>query len=101
MNWSLKSDEVLDQMVAEQKFDEKTLLKKADVYKALADPTRLKVLKLLEIEPMCLCELVSALNVPNSTMTHHIRLLERGELIYSEKVGRNTVFSLQEAVKHV
>ncbi|OGX80278.1 ArsR family transcriptional regulator [Exiguobacterium sp. SH1S4] len=96
MEWTLKTDEELRESLRICQFDEGELERQAAFHKGLADPTRLKIVRLLGIAPMCLCELSSALEVPNSTLTHHLRLLERGEVIRSTRLGRNTVFQLTE-----
>ncbi|PXW93117.1 regulatory ArsR family protein [Streptohalobacillus salinus] len=69
----------------------------ADFYKALADETRLKIITFLSQGPACLCELVDALSVANSTLTHHLQLLDRGGLIEKKKQGRFTIYQLNQS----
>lgn len=63
-------------------------------HKALADPTRLRVVALLAVTDLCLCQLVDALSVPSSTMAHHLQMLERGGVLNSKREGKFTVYSL-------
>ncbi len=74
--------------------DENALAETSQFYKALADPTRLRVVALLAVTDLCLCLLVDALSVPSSTMTHHLQMLERGGVIVSRRDGKFTVYAL-------
>jgi ArsR family transcriptional regulator len=57
------------------------------VMKALSDPTRVKILKLLEKRMFCVCELQTALGIAQSTTSKHLRQLEDAGLVMSEKDG--------------
>ena len=57
------------------------------VMKALSDPTRVKILKLLENKRFCVCELQAALGVAQSTTSKHLRQLEDAGLVRSQKEG--------------
>lgn len=62
-------------------------LNKSYVFKALSDTTRLKILYLLTDGELCVCELIYALNIPQSTASHHINVLKNAGLIESRKEG--------------
>ncbi|MCE7793199.1 metalloregulator ArsR/SmtB family transcription factor [Salipaludibacillus sp. CUR1] len=72
---------------------------KAALFKALGDETRLKIVSLLAVRECCLCELVEALGSVNSTVTHHLKLLERGGVIQSRREGKFTIYKLNPSVK--
>jgi len=57
-------------------------------FKALADETRLKILKLLEAREMCVCEVMVALDLTQPTASHHLGLLENAGLVKSRKEGK-------------
>ena len=57
------------------------------VMKALADPTRVKIMKMLQQKMMCVCELRAALNIAQSTTSKHLQILEDAGLISSQKDG--------------
>ena len=57
------------------------------VMKALSDPTRVKMLKILEERSMCVCELQTALGIAQSTTSKHLRILEDAGLVGSNKDG--------------
>ncbi len=54
--------------------EEKVLELKADILKALAQPTRLKILELLRDGEKCICEIVPAINGEQSNISRHISL---------------------------
>lgn len=57
------------------------------VMKAVSDPTRVKILKILERRMMCVCELQTALGVAQSTTSKHLKILEDAGLVASHKDG--------------
>ena len=58
------------------------------VMKALSDPNRVKILKMLQHKMMCVCEMQEALQVAQPTVSKHLRLLEDAGLVYSQKDGK-------------
>lgn len=57
------------------------------VMKALSDPTRLKILKILEKRLMCVCELQTAIGAAQSTTSKNLKILEDAGLVDSHKDG--------------
>lgn len=53
--------------------------------KALSDPTRLKILYLVNIRPLCVCELTKLLKLSQPTLTRHLQRLEEGGFITSSR----------------
>jgi DNA-binding transcriptional ArsR family regulator len=72
--------------------DPELVARRAKVFRALGDPTRLRVLALLNVCDLCLCELVDALQAAESTLVHHLRVLEQGGLITVRREGKFTYF---------
>ncbi|MGB9778745.1 MAG: ArsR/SmtB family transcription factor [Candidatus Bathyarchaeales archaeon] len=62
--------------------------KRSRVFKALADPTRLRILMLLGIREMCVCEVMIALGLTQPTASHHLGILENAGLVKSRKEGK-------------
>jgi len=71
----------------------------ARVFNALADETRLKIIKLLSEGEKSVDELVQALGIAQSTTSHHLRVLKEAELIQGEKRGRNMYYSLTQLLE--
>jgi ArsR family transcriptional regulator len=63
-------------------------------FKALSDPNRIRILKMLEIRPLCLCEIRSVLGLANSTVSKHLSILRDAEFILDRKEGRWVYFKL-------
>ncbi len=59
----------------------------AKVFKALSDPTRLRILKMLEARPMCVCEIRHVLKGSQPNISHHLKTLAEAGLVESEKDG--------------
>ena len=55
--------------------------------KALSDPNRVKILKMLQDKVMCVCELRAALDLAQPTVSSHLKLLEEAGLVQSRKEG--------------
>ncbi len=60
---------------------------KADVLKALAQPTRLKILEMLRNGERCICEIVPAINGEQSNISRHISTMQKSHLITTRKDG--------------
>jgi ArsR family transcriptional regulator len=58
-----------------------------DVLKALADPTRLRILALLASGEICVCHIHTALDVPQPTASRHLAYLKKSALVEDRKVG--------------
>lgn len=58
------------------------------VFKAVADTTRLKILKLLIKGELCICEIMLALGKPQSSISHNLSILEDAGLIKERKEGK-------------
>lgn len=67
-----------------------------DVFKALADPCRLKILKLLREGELCVCEIMTALNRPQSSTSHHLLILKDAGLIKERKDGKWSRYRLSD-----
>ena len=57
------------------------------VMKALSDPNRVKIIKMLQQRVLCVCEMRAALNIAQPTVSKHLKLLEDSGLVTSEKNG--------------
>ena len=57
------------------------------VMKALSDPNRVKMLKMLQLRVLCVCEIQEALGLAQSTASKHLKILEEAGLITYFKEG--------------
>jgi DNA-binding transcriptional ArsR family regulator len=68
------------------------------VFKALSDPTRRRVLQLLRERPLAAGDLSDQFAVSKSTMSAHFAILQQAGLIEGEKNGRSIVYRLKLSV---
>ncbi len=71
-----------------RKIDEEELTAEMKVFKAVADATRLKILKLLSGGELCIGELMLALKRPQSSISHNLSVLEDAGLVKERKEGK-------------
>jgi ArsR family transcriptional regulator len=68
-----------------------------NIFKALSDETRLRILKLLEKGELCVCDINAALDMIQPKVSFHLRILKEAGLIKDRKQGRWIHYSLDEA----
>ena len=71
----------------------------ARVFKAIADPVRLRLLSLLATsgEAVCACDLVEPVAKSQPTVSHHLKVLREAGLVTSEKRGVNVWYAVVPA----
>ncbi|WGW14025.1 metalloregulator ArsR/SmtB family transcription factor [Saxibacter everestensis] len=87
--------------------DEETAQQLAKVFKALGDPTRVKLLSLITTSAdgeMCVCDLTDPVGLSQPTVSHHMKLLVEAGLVAREQRGRwayyhPTIDTLTEAAQ--
>lgn len=57
------------------------------VMKALSDPNRVKIMKILEAKELCVCETTAILGLAQSTVSKHLKILEDADLVESCRDG--------------
>lgn len=63
------------------------------VMKAVSDPNRVRVLKILEGGPLCVCEIQEVLGLAQPTVSSHMKILEDAGLVQKERQGTWMIFS--------
>jgi ArsR family transcriptional regulator len=66
------------------------------IYRALGDETRLKVVYLLQVQEMCVCEIMAALGLTQPTASHHLMILENAGVVKHRKEGRWVFYSITD-----
>lgn len=67
-----------------------------EVMKALRDPNRVKIVKMLQHGELCVCEIQAALGVSQPTVSKHVKILEAAGLLNSRKEGLWVHYSLND-----
>jgi len=75
--------------------DETVVKMQSRLFKALADKTRLKILMLIDIREMCVCEIMVALDLTQSTASHHLGILEAAGLVTDRREGKWVFYNLR------
>lgn len=68
----------------------------ARVFKALCDPNRLMIIDLLKNGEKCACDLLEELNISQSTLSHHMKLLCESGVINCRREGKWMNYSLSK-----
>lgn len=79
-----------------KKIDEENLTSEIKVFKAVADVTRLSILKLLTAGELCICEIMLALKKPQSSISHNLSILEDAGLIKERKEGKWCLYRISD-----
>jgi len=72
----------------------------ADLFRALGNPRRLAILGELQAGPLCVHELVDALDLPQPLVSQHLRVLRSADLLRSERRGREALYHLADDHVH-
>jgi len=70
------------------------------VMKALSDPTRVRIIKLLQRKMMCVCEIQEALGIAQSTASKHLKTLEDAGLVTFKKDGLWVNYALEDGAEN-
>lgn len=76
--------------------DDKSLMRLVDFYKLFSDMTRLKILYLLSMHEMCVCDIAATLQTNQSTVSHQLKTLRNSRLIRYRREGKVVYYSLDD-----
>ena len=76
--------------------DEDTTYSLAELFKALGDPTRAKILSCLQISDLCVSEIADILDMTISAVSHQLRVLRNIKLVKGIKDGKEVKYSLDD-----
>ena len=68
----------------------------AEICKALSDPNRLRIVEMLLSGEKCACELLEELNIAQSTLSHHMKLLCASSVVTGRPNGKWTFYSINK-----
>jgi ArsR family transcriptional regulator len=69
-----------------------------EIFKSLSDPTRLRILALLEREELSVAELQDILGMAQSRISSQLAILRQGELVHDRREGKKAFYSLTESM---
>lgn len=68
----------------------------ADTFKALADPTRVRIVSVLARTELCVCDLAATLEMSQSAVSHQLQLMRRLRLVKPRREGRMVYYTLDD-----
>jgi len=68
----------------------------AELFKALGDPTRVRILEALSLAELCVCDLATVLGMTQSAVSHQLRVLRAAKLVKYRREGKNAFYSLDD-----
>mgnify|MGYP003603167968 FL=1 len=69
-----------------------------NLFKALNDETRRKIIEMLKEEDLDAGQIADQFNISKPSISHHLDLLKRADLITSEKKGQHIIYSLNTSI---
>ena len=76
--------------------DERTLRRLNQIFSALGDPTRVRILQALSVEELCVCDIAAVVDVSQSAVSHQLRVLRNLDLVDYRREGRRAVYRLAD-----
>lgn len=92
----LHAHEALIAQVTESMPDEMMLYDLAELFKVFGDSTRIKILYVLFESEMCVCDIAQLLNMSQSAISHHLKLLKQSKLVTFRKEGKTVIYALAD-----
>jgi ArsR family transcriptional regulator len=68
----------------------------AETFRALSDPTRVRIVSLLADAELCVCDLAAALGMSQSAVSHQLRTLRDLHLVRRHREGRQIFYTLDD-----
>ncbi len=82
--------------VPDSPVDEGTAARLAETFKALSDPTRVRIISALLADELCVHELAEAVSVSQSAVSHQLATLREMRLVRFRKKGRHVFYTLDD-----
>lgn len=76
--------------------EDATAVRLAETFKALSDPSRVRIVSLLAEAELCVCDLAAALDMSQSAVSHQLRTLRDLHLVRWRREGRQIFYALDD-----
>ncbi len=90
------SHEEAVERVKERMIDEDEYSELSEFFKIFGNPTRLKIISLLCIEDLCVCDISEALGLNQTTVSNQLRILRANNIVKYQKEGKMARYSLTD-----
>ena len=68
----------------------------SEFFKIFGNPTRLKIISLLSVEDLCVCDICDALDLNQTTVSNQLRILRANNIVKYQKEGKMARYSLTD-----
>lgn len=89
-------NEIVVADVRDKLVSDSTAVELADLFKALGDPTRVRIIHALLQSELCVHDLTEVLSMGQSAVSHQLRLLRNTRIVKRRKVGKSVFYSLDD-----
>jgi len=88
-------EDIVRQVEAEMPCEE-DMYDLAELYKVFGDTTRIKILSVLRLQEMCVCDIADSLSMTQSAISHQLRVLKQMDLVKNRREGKTIFYSLAD-----
>ena len=82
--------------VKERMLSEDEYFDLSEFFKIYSNPTRLKIISLLAVDDLCVCDICEALDLNQTTVSNHLRILRANNIVKYQKEGKMARYSLTD-----
>jgi DNA-binding transcriptional ArsR family regulator len=82
--------------VRNKMIDENEVIDLSELFKALCDNTRIKILYALSLNELCVCDIANLIEMSQSAVSHQLRVLRNLRLVKYRKEGKSVYYSLND-----
>jgi DNA-binding transcriptional ArsR family regulator len=69
----------------------------SDIFRALGDVTRVRILDAISREELCVCDISALIGMNSSAVSHHLRTLRNLRLVRHRRAGKKVYYSLRDS----
>lgn len=91
-----KINTVVINKIREEMPCENEVVKLAETFKVLGDPTRIRIIFALSKHEMCVCDIAESIGMSQSAISHQLRVLRNLKLVKYRKEGKSVIYSLDD-----
>ena len=91
MDFKIREEYKLKQLMPKKE----NLKNMVDFFYAFSDNTRLKIIMLLSIKPLCVGEITQVLEINQTTISHQLKILKTLKIVSCDRVGKNIIYYIK------
>ena len=77
--------------------DKNNLKNMSNFFYAFSDDTRLKIIILLSIKPLCVGEITNVLDINQTTISHQLKILKSLNIVECNRMGKNVIYYIKNS----